>query len=190
MGQPGFPQQPPPGYGQPPQGMGMPGMAPGAPQGMAPYGQAPMAQPGVMGTLPSAGVGGSSPTRRNALMTFLLPFGIIFGSVIVGNIIAFAVSIAVGMLLMLVGLIAGSVIGLLNTIKMINELKSVTRNAALAWWPILIPIYNIIFMWFTVPAEVTKAKQMMGTQAPPRSLVVYIFLWPFALASDLNDMVR
>jgi hypothetical protein len=31
---------------------------------------------------------------------------------------------------------------------------------------------------------------MMGVQTPPRSIVVYIFLWHFALASDINDLVR
>jgi hypothetical protein len=41
-----------------------------------------------------------------------------------------------------------------------------------------------------VPAEVKKAKQMMGIQAPTRSIVLYVFLWHFAFASDLNDMAR
>jgi hypothetical protein len=27
-------------------------------------------------------------------------------------------------------------------------------------------------------------------QTPVRSIVLYIFLWPFALASDINDMAR
>jgi len=30
----------------------------------------------------------------------------------------------------------------------------------------------------------------MGVQAPTRSIVMYVFLWHFALASDLNDMAR
>jgi hypothetical protein len=68
--------------------------------------------------------------------------------------------------------------------------KSVTRNASFAWWPMFIPFYNYYWAWIMVPAEVTKAKQMMGVQAPTRSIVVYLFLWHFALASDLNDMAR
>jgi hypothetical protein len=31
---------------------------------------------------------------------------------------------------------------------------------------------------------------MAGLQTPPRSIVLYIFLWQFALASDINDMAR
>jgi hypothetical protein len=31
---------------------------------------------------------------------------------------------------------------------------------------------------------------MLGVQAPVRSIVLYIFLWQFALASDINDMAR
>jgi hypothetical protein len=31
---------------------------------------------------------------------------------------------------------------------------------------------------------------MLGVQQPARPVVQYIFILPFALASDLNDMVR
>ena len=41
-----------------------------------------------------------------------------------------------------------------------------------------------------VAPEVSKAKQMLGVQQPTRSLVAYFFLFPYALASDLNDMAR
>jgi hypothetical protein len=73
---------------------------------------------------------------------------------------------------------------------MVNEVKSVTRNDGFAWWPMLVPGYNIYWMWLLVPQEVTKAKQMVGAQAPTRSIVLYIFLWHFAFASDLNDLAR
>jgi hypothetical protein len=46
------------------------------------------------------------------------------------------------------------------------------------------------WMWVLVPREVAKAKQILGVQQPPRSIVLYIFLWLFALASDINDLVR
>jgi hypothetical protein len=76
------------------------------------------------------------------------------------------------------------------TIQMVGELKAVTQNASLAWWPVIVPIYQYYWAWFIIPAEVAKAKQLLGVQAPARPIVLYIFLWPFALASDLNDMVR
>jgi hypothetical protein len=176
----GQPQQPPPGgYGQPQ-----------APQPMMAYGQAPGAiqpQPGIMGTLQSAG-NATGPTRRNALMTWLLPGLVIFGGSIVSTILSF-ISSSLGALSGLFFL-AGSVMYLLSAIKMVNELKSVTRNASFAWWPILVPFYNYYWLWFMVPGEVKKAKQMMGVQQPTRSIVVYFFLWHYALASDLNDMAR
>jgi hypothetical protein len=181
--------QPPqdPGYGQPPQqqqGYGQP------PQGMMPYGQGPgglPAQAPMMGTLQSAG-NSTGPTRRNALMTWLLPGLVIFGGSVLSTILGFIY----GPLASLSGLffLAGMVMYLLSAIKMVGELNTVTRNTAFAWWPIIVPIYNYYWLWMLVPAEVKKAKQMMGVQAPPRSIVLYVFLWHFALASDLNDMAR
>lgn len=176
------PQQPPPGaYGQPQMQQPMMG-----------YGQAPGAiqapGPGMLGTLQSAGNTTGGPTKRNALMTFLLPGIVIFGGGILGSVLAY-IWAPLGLLSSLFGL-AGMIMYLLSAIKMANEIKSVTRNASFAWWPIFIPIYNYYWLWIMVPAEVTKAKQMMGVQQPTRSIVLYIFLWHFALASDINDMAR
>jgi ABC-type dipeptide/oligopeptide/nickel transport system ATPase subunit len=77
-------------YGQPPYGQPPQQQAGGwgQPQGAAPmmaYGQAPggaMQVPGI-GTLQSAGVG-TQPTRRNALMTFLVPALVVGETVAVG----------------------------------------------------------------------------------------------------------
>jgi len=161
------------------------GQAPGA---MAPYAQPQqaMGQVGV-GTLQSAGVG-TGPKRRNALMAWLLPMAVIFGGFVLAIILAFiSPSLAgIGSLAVL----GGFVWYLLLTIQMVNELKSVTRNQAFAWWPVFIPIYQYYWAWLLVPQEVAKAKQMVGAQAPVRSIVLYIFLWHFALASDLNDLAR
>jgi hypothetical protein len=184
----GYPPQPMPGgYGQPQ-----------APQPMMGYGQAPGAiqGPGVMGTLQSAG-NATGPTKRNALMTWLLPGIVMFGGIILATILGVVASATgvgalglVGSLFYLVGVFGGGIMYLLSAIKMSNELKAVTRNASFAWWPIFVPFYNYYWLWLVVPAEVTKAKQMMGVQQPTRSIVLYIFLWHYALASDLNDMAR
>jgi hypothetical protein len=182
--------QPDPAYGQQPQQPMQQGPYGQPPQGMMPYGQGPgglPAQAPMMGTLQSAG-NSTGPTRRNALMTWLLPGLVIFGGSILSTILGFIYS----PLASLSGLffLAGMVMYLLSAIKMVNELKTVTRNTAFAWWPIIVPIYNYYWLWMLVPNEVKKAKQMMGVQAPPRSIVLYVFLWHFALASDLNDMAR
>jgi hypothetical protein len=191
------PQQPPyggpPPQGYPPQGYPPPQAPvgygqPQGPQALVGYGQAPAAVmgPGMMGTLQSAGSTG--PTKRNPLMTFLLPGIVIFG----GTIVSIILSLLYGPLGSLSGLffLAGGVMYLLSAIKMVSELKAVTRTPTFAWWPILVPFYNYYWLWMLVPAEVAKAKQMMGVQSPPRSIVLYVFLWHFALASDLNDIAR
>jgi hypothetical protein len=180
---------PPQGYGQPPQGYGQQPMQPGQ-QAMTPYGQAPGGMMGgLVGTLPSSGVT-RGPTRRNALMVLLLPFAVIVGGTILCTILTMVTGSAIFSLLQLLFFLGGAGWSVLLTIPMINELKSVTQNQNLVWWPMLVPFYNVYWMWLLIPAEVGKAKQLLGVQQPPRSIVIYIFLWPFALASDINDMVR
>jgi len=170
----------PGGYGAP-----MPMQPPGG-QAVVPYGQ----QAGPMvGTLKSSGAPLPSPTRRNALLTMLLPFAVIFGGVILSMVLAFVVSPALGSLASLF-VLGGSVWYLLLAVQMTNELKSVTHSEALAWWPLIVPVYQLYFMWIVVPQEVARAKQMLGARQPPQNIVLYIFLWHFALASDLNDLVR
>ena len=196
-----MPGQPP--YGVPPEpgfGPGLQGMPAPGPQAMAPptAGPGPLAGAGaaMMGTLPSAGVGGQSPTRRNALMTFLVPLIVIVGGGIVSSILTFVLAMispglaVIGSLLSTLSSLAGIVLYVLSAIKMVNEVKIVTRNPAFPWWPMLVPIYGIYWAWMMVPTEVARAKQIMGVQTPPRSMVLYIFLWHFALASDINDLVR
>jgi hypothetical protein len=192
---------PPPQAYAPPQGQPAPGGygQPQAPQPMMAYGQAPGAiQPpaSIMGTLQSAG-NVAGPTKRNALMTWLVPGIVMFGGVIFATVVSVIGASAgsgaialVGSLLYLVAIVAGGGMYFLSLIKMIGELKAVTRNAGFAWWPVLVPFYNYYWLWIMVPGEVTKAKQMMGVQQPTRSIVVYLFLWHYALASDLNDMAR
>jgi hypothetical protein len=166
-------------------------MAPMAqqPGGMAPYGQqaGAVAQAVGVGTLQSAGVS-SGPRRRNALMTWLMPLAVIFGGIILSIILSF-ITPSLGLIALLF-MLGGGGWALFLTIQMANELKAVTRNPAFAWWPIFVPVYGMYWAWFLVPQEVSKAKQMLGVQVPTRSIVLYIFLWHFALASDLNDLAR
>jgi hypothetical protein len=156
---------------------------------MAPYSPpgALGAPPLGVGTLQSAGVS-AGPRRRNALMTFLVPLALMIGGSILGTILAMIYG-PLGMLAPLFCL-AGFALFVLYTIQMTNELKTATRNPAFAWWPIFIPIYSMYWMWILVPQEVAKAKQLLGVQAPTRGIVLYIFLFQYAFASDLNDLAR
>ena len=84
--------------------------------------------------------------------------------------------------------LAGLVWLLVLVIQMAGELRTVTRNDAFAWWPMLVPIYGLYWAWILVPQEVAKAKQILGLGKPPQHIALYIFVLPFALATDLNEM--
>jgi hypothetical protein len=212
-GQPGYGAPPGQPYGAPPQGpagYGLPPTPPGygPPPGAAPYGApqpgygaapnpyaAPQGfgAPGGLALQPGAG----KPQVRNAVMTFLLPAIISVGAVIVGVILMVIGGIAesailalFGTLVYALGALAGSVIGFISAIKMLGELNRVTNSGVVQWWMLLVPFWGVYVAWIVVPAEVAKAKQMVNAQQPPRGIVVYIFLWLYALAADLNDIAQ
>jgi len=149
--------------------------------------QGAMGQPGGY---PGQGGAFPRPKIRNPIMTLLIP--ILLMSIVPGifGAIAGATEIAAIGLLGSLSSLAGAVLSIVWVIKMINELKAVTRNDAFAWWPMFIPIYSIYWAWILVPQEVGKAKQMAGVQSPPRSIVAYIFVFFYALAADLNDIAK
>ena len=164
--------------------------APGGGAGMVPYGQAAYGQAPLAGPAPGAAVfSGQGPKRRNALLTWLLPSAAMFGGFVISVVLGLVISPAFFGLfgLFAVGAMAWYVV---LAIQMANEVKAVTRSEEFAWWPIFVPFYSMYWMWILVPQEVSKAKQLLGIQQPAQSIVLYIFLWHFALASDLNDMVR
>ncbi len=142
--------------------------------------------PALAGTLQSRGMAASAggPTHRNALMTWLLPFIVIVGGGTVATILSFVVPRLA--LIAPLAELAGSVWFLVLAIAMVGEVRSVTRNTSFAWWPILVPIYGMYWAWILVPQEVAKAKRLVGLAKPPQHIVLYIFLWPFALATDIN----
>jgi hypothetical protein len=152
---------------------------------MVPYGGSPSAS-GLMASLQSS----SGPTRRDPIKT-LMPIFVLFGSSIVFSILA-RIPI-IGLLTLFVSpLVTLACVAwmFITIIPMVNEVKAVTRNPDFAWWPMIIPIYNIIWALTILPPEVARAKQSLGVQQPVRPLVQYFFILPYALAADLNDMVR
>jgi hypothetical protein len=143
---------------------------------------------GIPGMGFGAAPGGARPTQRNAVMTLLIPFGLTVIGNIIATVLVMVTEVAalahIGNLFALVAF----VIALLSVIKMTNELKSVTGNASLAWWPFIVPIYSLYWMWVVIPGEMAKAKQMRGVQRPPRGFIVYFFFFLYAFAADLNDL--
>ena len=210
----GQPPQQQPQYGQPPQQQpqyGQPqqqqqqqyGMQPAAPAYGAQAGQAGQAfgqmQQGFAGAAAGMGLqaGSGKPRVRNAVMTMLMPIILVFGSGIIGGIISsVGVSMESSIVALLgsaisgLGALAGGVIGLISVIRMLGEINGVTKSGTLAWWQIFIPIYSYYVMWIVVPGEMQKAKQMVGVQQPARGIVVYVFFWLYAAASDLNDIAK
>jgi len=155
---------------------------------MKPYGPPAggLAPHGALQWLDAASAG---PQQRNALMTWLLPFVVIFGGVILSTILSL-VSMTLGSLAYVLFVLGGATWYLILAIQMATELKAVTQSEDFAWWPALVPFFNLYWAWVLVPQEVAKAKQRMGIQTPMRPMVLYVVVWHFALASDLNDMVR
>jgi hypothetical protein len=72
---------------------------------------------------------------------------------------------------------------------MLNELQAYTRDEEFKPWYMFIPLLNYYFLWIKVPEQVTRAKQMAGSRNPQaQGIVLYIFLGPYALAKDLNEV--
>jgi hypothetical protein len=74
-------------------------------------------------------------------------------------------------------------------VTMLFDLKKVTNDESFMWWLLFIPCANYYLLWLLTPQQVAKAKQMAGLPNPvARNIVLYIFLTPFALAADLNEL--
>ncbi len=71
--------------------------------------------------------------------------------------------------------------------QMAKELADFTGDGFFALG-FLIPCYNIIWLLSVLPGQVTKAKQMGGSQKPARGVILYLFVPAYALACDLNEV--
>jgi hypothetical protein len=78
--------------------------------------------------------------------------------------------------------------GLIVFYGMLKELKDYTQDPDFFLFGWLIPCYGPIWWLFKVPEQVTKAKQMAGSQKPARSILLYWLLGGYALAADLNEV--
>jgi hypothetical protein len=133
---------------------------------------------------------GQRPTRRNPVMLLVLTYGLIIGGYVLSSLLAMVLNYSLLWLAMLVQLVAlvGAVLFLVYSILMLLELKRVTQDESFMWWLVFIPCANYYLLWWLTPLQVTKAKQMAGLNTPARNIVLYIFLFPFALAADLNEL--
>jgi len=124
---------------------------------------------------------------RNPTMILLLTYGVIFGASIVGTVLAFIIPF-MGLIFNLVSFV-GAVLLIYFLVMMLLDLQKVTNDPSFMWWLVFIPCANLYLLWMLAPAQVAKAKQMAGLPNPvARGIVLYIFLAPYALAADLNDL--
>ncbi len=111
-----------------------------------------------------------------------------------GSILGTILGMIVGPLVYVGSLItlAGMVLGLINSVSMVRELQNYTQDTQFVWWWLFIPCLGIYFAMIKVPEQVTKAKEKAGIaqSKPTRTIVFYLFLWMYALASDLNDIAQ
>jgi len=80
---------------------------------------------------------------------------------------------------------------LIAIIGMFGDLEKAAPESQnkFAWWMLLIPIYGIILALTKLPAWVGDAKKKYNCPNPnPMGVVMYFFLSPFALATDLNEI--
>jgi hypothetical protein len=166
--------------------MGAPGGGFGAPQGFGGAGAAMAGVGNPMGPMTA----GAKPSVRNPIMVLVIPIAL----VIVGSILSAVLGMIMGLLALVGSLVSlgGAVYGLIQAISMLRELGNYTQDSEFNWWWIFIPCLGIYFALMKVPEQVTKAKQKAGIEQmkPTRGLVLYLFLWPYALASDLNDIAQ
>ena len=110
-------------------------------------------------------------------MTLIIPWGAMVAGRILATILFIVLpnSLApvanIGSLVSLVGLILFYYV----LYQMLNELKNVTKNPAFQWWPIIIPIYNIIFPPHDASSGSDEGQAdggCTGADAKPDSLLV------------------
>jgi len=122
------------------------------------------------------------PKRRNPLVTWLIPTLLFLLMFPAGNFLgqtsfSFLISIPQSLATLFV---------LFTTFAMVYELNPLAETPLKAWH-VIIPFYNLYWMAVLVPRQMAVAKQKAG-KGPPRGAVVYLFLFLYAFAADLNDL--
>lgn len=127
---------------------------------------------------------GTGPTKRNALTTWLVPTVCFAVAPPLGNFLgttAFRMAPTAAIL-------AGIFIAFAFARVMLSELNS-TAGSKLAAWHWFIPVYGLYWAAVSVQREMATAKQRAGKGAA-RGAVLYLFLFLYALAADLNDLAE
>lgn len=124
----------------------------------------------------------ATPTRRNPLTTWLIPtvFFLLappLGGLLGTTMFRFAPNAAI---------LAGALLTFISAGAMIREVNA-AAGSDLKAWHLLIPVYGLYWAVVLVRQQVAVAKQKAG-KGEPRGTVLYLFLFLYALAADLNDL--
>lgn len=131
------------------------------------------------------------PPFRNAVAMEILPRATFFSGFVIEYIVIDVLLRAKGTgPFVPLGMLAGIALWYAELVQMCNQLQAVTKNWQFAWWPILVPLYNVFWLVGPLRREMTMAKQLRGVQEATRGRLAYLFFSHYALAADLNDIAR
>lgn len=126
------------------------------------------------------------PTKRNALMVFLLPVLCFLAAPPLGALLGttpFRLAPTAAILL-------GFAFFFLTAGAMVRELNAIDSGGApLVLWHLLVPFYGQYLAFAVVQPRMAEAKAKAGAPAA-RSAIAYLFLFLYAWASDLNDLAK
>jgi hypothetical protein len=120
-----------------------------------------------------------TPTKRNPWFVFLLPF--LFEAI--GTSVLGAPRTLAGNAICFLGILVWAS----SVDRMVAELNTVSKGN-LRSWTLAIPFYNVYWLLVLLPREVARAKAIAGVTTPARATIVYVFLYLYALAADLNEI--
>jgi hypothetical protein len=145
------------------------------------------------GAMAQAGLGGGGAglKQRNPIVTMLIAIsGFIAVNVIVRVLL---VVLPVG-LYGIVGLVgnlmnlAGYLLYCFVMFSMVGELQRHANDSSFPTWGMFVPIWGWILGFTKVRELITQSRQRAGLGGEARNIALYIFLAPFALAADINDL--
>lgn len=127
---------------------------------------------------------GRVPTLRRPLLTWLVPNAIMA--------LVFPLGAALGTTAFRSAPVAALNVGFLlaafSVYLMLREVTGLTGRAGPVWWHFLLPLYSLYWGAVVVRSHLAEVKARHG-KPPPRAAIAYALALPWALASDVNELV-
>lgn len=127
---------------------------------------------------------GHRPTHRNPWLTWLVPIAIMA--------LVFPLGAALGTTAFRTAPVTvlnfGYFLNLFSVFLMLRELALLAPDARPTWWHFVIPLYSMYWAATVVRDHVARIK-LRHQKSAPRPAIAYALALPWALASDVNDLV-